>query len=372
MKKLSKLPYIALAILIVSLPLSCSDDSDEAPSPIDSSENVIPEEFSVDVPRSLTIGTNPNGRAANDDLSGGSIYEALGLFIKLGEESAEVTEAIILGIRTLDITGATEGTYLSADDERNKRFQTIEGATYQGTDYEFQLLITDIEDEGNDDGGKAMQIFWNTNPVEGVAILKPYNIDRSEATDSPEAIYKIEYQSQSDMGYDAHMIVSISGLTVDAEVDPYGVDNLKMFVGRTGETVDIYGNSNHPGAQFITEDAGFNWAFVASGSDEKDRGVAEVGLPPSSLNSSSREVILEDYSLRSVFSAQILEAFPLAGQEIIDQYLDNTFPPGFFDETGFVQGGESPGEEWDEFQAGIADLTPFNPSSISSQEISFQ
>ena len=372
MKNLTCHRGLLFSLILSGLFLACSDDTDEAPTPIDPSDNIIPEKFSVAVPSALTIGTNPNGRTNNDDLSGNSIYEALGLFIKLGEESAEVTEAIILGIRSLDITGATEGAYLSADDERNKRFQTIEGATYEGTNYEFELLITDIEDEGNDDSGKAMQIFWNTNPVEGVAILKPYNIDRSEPTDSPEAIYKLEYQSESDMGYDAHMIVSISGLTFDPEEDPYGVDNLKMFVGRTGETVDVFGNSNHPQAQFFTDDTGFNWAFVASGSDEKDLGVAEVGLPPSTLNSTDRTEILETYSMRNVFSSQILEEFPLIGQELIDQYLNNTFPPGYFNDNGFVQGGESPGEEWDEFESRITDLAPYNPSSISGQEISFQ
>ena len=145
-----------------------------------------------------------------------------------------------------------------------------------------------------------------------------------------------------------------------------------MFVGRTGDVVDLYGNSNHPDARFFTEETGFNWAFVASGNDNSDLGVAEVGLPPSDLNSTSREEILETYSLRNVFSDQILEEFPLAGQIIIDAFLDNTMAPGYFNEAGFIQGGDSPGDEWNEFGERIQNLTPFNPSEVSSYELNFQ
>ncbi len=358
-----------LSILFLFLLLSCSDE-DEGPVPQET--NIIPERFGIDIPNSLTTGNAPSGRVANDELSGGAIYGALGHFIKLGEESADIVEEIIGGIRFLNITGITSVTYESDDDGRMKRLDVSDGTSYNGVTYQYQLLVTDVESESEADAGKAMQIFWNTDPIAGVAILKPYNIDRDENADAPETLFRIEYVDESDLGYDAHMIVTITNFPIDAENDPFGPDNLKMFVGKAGDIVDIYGNSNHPNASFITETTGFNWAFVASGHDGDEIGVAEVGLPPSDLNSTSRQEILETHSVREVFSNQILEAFPQAGQEIIDAFLDNTVAPGYFDSEGFVQGGESPGENWNEFENRIQSLTPFNPSAISSYSLEFQ
>ncbi len=69
-------------------------------------------------------------------------------------------------------------------------------------------------------------------------------------------------------------------------------------------------NSNHPNAYLWQSEMWFNWAFVAAGQLETDIGVAEVGLPPSDLNSDSREEILGTYSLKNVFTNQINLAYP--------------------------------------------------------------
>ncbi len=363
--------WFFLVILLTAFAISCSNDDDGNPGG-EPTENIIPERFGIDIPSQFTTGGSPSGRSSNDDLSGNSIYEALGLFINLSEESADIVEGIIFGIRTLNIVGVTALTYESDDDGRTKDLEIIEGGSYEGVNYEFQMLITDVASQDATDGGRAMQVFWNTNPIAGVAILKPYNIDRTSHEDAPDAIYRIEYVEESDLGYDAHMIVTITDLPLDAEQDPFGPDNLKVFVGKQGDVVDIYGNSNHPNARFFTEDTGFSWAFVASGSDEEQLGVAEVGLPPSTLNSTDRSEILETYSLRQVFSDQILEEFPNIGQEIIDRYLTNTEAPGYFDDSGFVQGGTSPGATWDRFESRIQALTPFNPVEIANYTLSFQ
>ena len=369
------------SLLIVGIGSSCSDDDEvDGTSPDDNSEvNIIPERFSVEIPPSFTRGTAPNGRSTNnetatdDDLSGNSIYEAMGYFIKLGEESAEIVEEIIGGIRFLNITGITAVTYESDDDGRTKNLEVLEGGSYDGVAYEFQLIVTDAESESNDDGGRAMQIFWNTDPIGGVAILKPYNIDREEFPEAIETLYRIEYQEEGSLGYEAHMIVTITDLPLaDEEVDPFSVDNLKMFAGKTGNTVDLYGNSNHPNATFFTDEKGFNWAFVASGDDVEDLGVAEVGLPPSTLNSTDRATILETYALKQVFSDQLLEVFPLFTQELLDTLLVNTEAPGYFSNEGFVSAGDSPGSEWDSFADRIEELTPFNPSEVSTLTLDFQ
>jgi len=52
--------------------------------------------------------------------------------------------------------------------------------------------------------------------------------------------------------------------------------------------------------------------------------------------------------------------------------LVNTEALGFFGVDGFIQGGDSPGTEYDPLVDRIQDLTPFNPNDINNLEVSFQ
>jgi hypothetical protein len=370
--KLSKLNFALITMTLLFVSISC-DDNIEQPA---NTENIIPEKFTVGVPTAL-ISTASNGRTsrrtADGDVNGNEIYEALGAFIHIGEESAKIVEAIMGGISSLGITGPITFSYESDDDERVKNMIVIENSLFEGVQYEFELTITDADSEGNADGGKAMQIFWNRSPVKGVAILKPFNIDRKKDINSADAIYRIDYSEAGEFDYDSHMIVSIAELTLTNPLeDPYSVDNLKMFVGKKGDFIDVYGNSNHPNAAFFTPDAGFSWSFVASGVENSDIGVAEVGLPLNTLDETHRSVLLEDYAIKKVFTDQINIAFPDLEQNLIDLYLFNTEAPGFFDGNGFVQGGTSPGTEYDPLVSRIQDLTPFNPSDIRTLEVNFK
>ncbi len=365
-------PMLVSVVLIAAV-MSCEQNpTAEQPA------SILPEKFSVDIPSSISNNGNisgriSNGRESEDVLQGDDIYQHLELFINIGDRSAEIVEAIIGGIRNLNINESTILTYKSDDDNRDKNLVVVEGDEYEGVTYQYSLTITDADYEGNQDGGYAMQIFWNNNPVKGVAIIKPANLDVLHDADAGEGVYKIEYNSESDMGYDAHMIVSIANLTLeDANVDPYSMRTLKMFAGKTGDIVDVYGNSDHPNAHFFTEDTGFNWAFVAAGYDSKDLGIAEVGLPPSDLNESSRSILLDTYSIRNVFTEQIMIVYPNATQDILDLYLMHTNGPGYFTDEGFVAGGTPPSALWDELELRINELTPYSPADISNLQIDFK
>ncbi len=147
---------------------------------------------------------------------------------------------------------------------------------------------------------------------------------------------------------------------------------MKMFVGKKGDVISVYGNSDHPNAKFFTDDSGFNWAFVAAGYESKDLGIAEVGLPPSNLDETSRDVLLDTYSIKNVFTDQINDAFPGIDQDLIDLYLMHTEGPGYFTDEGFVSGGTPPSGLWSELELRIEDLTPYNPSDIANLQINFQ
>jgi len=363
---------LSLTLIISMITISC----DENPE-IVTQQNILPESFGVDIPSSIS---NPNlvsggriGGRAEEDLSGDHIYEQLGFFIAVGEGASDIVEAIIIGIGRYNIQSIQTLTYTSDEDGRAKNMIVLENVEFEGVTWEYQLTITDADSEGNDDGGKAMQVFWNNNPIKGIAILKPYNIDRND-TGADQAVYRVDYSEVSDMlAYDSHMEVSISDLPLaQTDEDPFSLRTMRMFVGKKGDVVDVFGNSNHPNANFFTDNTGFNWAFVASGSDDLDIGVAEVGLPPSNLDSDSREVLLGDYSLRSVFENEIDIAFPGLDQALKDAYLVNTNPPGYFNSDGFIIGGVSPGEAWNPLAARLTDLTPYNPLETSNLVVTFK
>ena len=120
-----------------------------------------------------------------------------------------------------------------------------------------------------------------------------------------------------------------------------------MFVGKKGNKVDVYGNSDHPNAKFFTNDTGFNWAFAASGDDDLNIAVAEVGIPRSSLDDPSRSVILGTNSIKNVFTSQIYTVWPNIDPASVSTFLLNTTAPGFFGSRGFIQGGTAPNASYD-------------------------
>ena len=204
-------------------------------------------------------------------------------------------------------------------------------------------------------------------------MLKPYNIDRVNDSELGEAIFRVDYNSD-DAFYDASMAVYAAGLPMVSPLEnPYALKALKMFAGKKGDIIDVYGNSDHPNAILISGDPGFNWAFVASGNDIKDLGVAEVGLPPSNLDEPSRSKLLGYYAIGEVFEREIKAVWgDMVPQEVIDAYLANTAAPGYFDSHGFVAAGVSPGVDYSELDSRLPDLSPFNPKEVGNLTLEFK
>jgi hypothetical protein len=150
------------------------------------------------------------------------------------------------------------------------------------------------------------------------------------------------------------------------------MSTLKMFAGKNGDIIDVAGNSNHPNATFFTGDSGFNWAFVASGSESNEIGVAEVGLPPSNLDEPSKAVLLGNYSIKNVLTREINDLWPGIDQEGVNAYLYNTGAPGYFADHGFVQGGVAPSDEYIALESRLSLLSPYNPKEVTNLEIAFK
>jgi hypothetical protein len=363
--------YLMAGVTFCILLSSCESNPDITPQ-----QDILPQSFSVDIPASLTYA-NPSpgrlGRSKEDSLKGNDIYLHLGTFIAVGEGASEIVDGIIAGLRKYRIDRVLSMTYISEDDNRPKNLIVTSNVSFEGKLWDYQLIITDADSEGNPDEGKALQIFWNkTAPIKGIAIIKPYNCDRIENANVQNALFRIDYTEESNLGYDAQMEVFISGLPLENPLNnPYSMSTLRMFAGKKGEVVDVFGNSNHPNAVLFSGNAGFNWAFVASGNGTKDIGVAEVGLPPSTLESDSREVLLKEYSIKNVFTNEITAVWPDIDPQLLGLYLKSAAAPGYFDKSGFISGGTSPGAEWDILAARLDDLSPYNPKEVSNLSLAF-
>ena len=367
MKKLSSFSFVVFLLGIVFF--TACENTFNGP---ELEESILPDQLTVEIPASLTEDLSAKKSANVDTLKAREIYGHLRFFIHTGDASAKIVRHVIHAIRVYNIDRVKSVTYESEDDGRIKNLVVVEAPEFDGRTWDYGLTITDAESEGDDDGGKAMQIFWNANPKEGVTIIKPYNLDRTNDRAWSMAMFRIDYSGAGELGYEHHMIVSIADMPVmDPLLEPFAMDGMKMFVGVRDDIVDVYGNSSHPNAKFLTEKVGYNWAFVASGSEVDDAGVAEVGLPLSTLDAEGRAVLLEEYSVYNVLYNEVKTIWPHASEELLDAWLTNAEAPGFFSEDGFIQGGEAPGEEWLPLVDRIQGLSPYNPKAIANLEINF-
>lgn len=358
-----------LFLFVTVLFTQCKKEEEQPPS----NTTILPNKFKVDIPESISKIENQKKSTNGDTLQGNDIYRHLRTFIAVGEGASDIVQNIMTAIAVHNINQAMTVSFQGNDDGRTKNLVVVENSSFDNTSWEFQMTITDAANESNTDGGKAIQVFWNRNPVKGIAILKPINIDVTHNSAYPNAMYRIDYSEAGEFGYQAHMIVSIAGLPIaNPLTDPYSMSTLKMFAGKSGDIVDVYGNSNHPNAKFFTNESGFNWAFVASGLSSANIGIAEVGLPASILNETNRTVLLKDYSIKNVFTNQIYATWPNIDSTSVANYLHNTEAPGYFDASGFIKGGTAPNNNYTSIQSRMDALTPYNPVNISALSITFK
>ncbi len=342
--------------------------------PVPEDTNIVPEKFMVEIPSSLANNANLKSTNATDTLQGNAIYAHLTSFILVGVHASIVANQIMFSIALFNLSQPLTFTFIGNEDGRTKLVEIIENSAFEGTVWEYQMTITD-DGPGNLPGAetRAMQVFWNLNPVEGIAILNPYNCDRTIDPEMIDAMYRIEYNESGSLGYDKHMIVTIDNLPlVDPLVNPYAISTLKMFVGKSGDEVSVYGNSEHPNALFLNGDVGFDWAFAASSYESSNIAVAEVGLPSHTLNASDRYTLLVENSIENVFTNQIYDVWPAIDSASVQGFLHNTEAPGFFNQWGFVQGGIAPGPQYAILQNTIQNLTPYNPWELHNLDVVFK
>jgi len=358
-------------LLVITALIFASCEKDEL-DPGKKSDSIIPERFSINIPSSISSDVITKS-AQIDTLKGDDIYRHLRSFIHIGTFGAKLTEEVMTWIALHNLSQPMELTFISDEDNRAKHLKIAENALFEGTTWQYKLTIKDVaESSATDSGNIAIQVFWNLKPLKGIAIINPYQINRRTEREYRNTHFRVDYSEAGEMGYEKHMIVSFSGFPLrNPLVDPYSVGKMKMFVGKTGDMISIYGNSEHPNARFFNNNTGFNWAFVAAASESKNISVAEVGLPPMNLDATDRTTLLEMYSIENVFKNQILSVWPGINQDVLNAYLYYTKAPGYFAQQGFVQAGTAPSDLYTPLSEKIKTLTPYNPASILNMSITF-
>ena len=211
---MKKLSIYSLAILLFAvLFFTACENTFEGPEDPVVEGSIIPEQLSIDIPAALSQdATILKGAPVVDTLKGREIYGHLRFFIHMGDHGGRMVKHIIFALRRYNIDQVKTLTYESEEDGRIKNLVVVEGPEFDRRIWEYGLTITDAESEGNPDGGKAMQIFWNSHPKEGITLIKPYNLDRTNEGRMAEAMFRIDYSGAGEMGYDRHMIVSIADM----------------------------------------------------------------------------------------------------------------------------------------------------------------
>lgn len=360
---LSGFVFILFMVVLFS---GCKKEKDDVIPPVTTTQT--PSTFKVDVPSSLNSPDSAKSINTIDTLSGDDIYRNLRTFINVGCAAADVIQNIMTAIHSMSITTSMSFTWTSNVDGRSKSFTVVQNQAFNGTTYQFRLTISD-------GSSQAIQVFWNNSPVKGVAIISPYDWDRTHfGTQYSSTRYMVEYSEAGEGGYDKQMTVSIVQFPQLVAGFTNYINNLKMFVGKKNNLLTIFGNSNHPSATLVDVNlVGKDYAFVAHSDANLNIGVAKVAITPSTVSTVTD--IFNAYSVDSVLSSEIHTVYPAATQAQINSYLSYTDQPAYFVSTqGFVScGANIPGNTG--FTTSFIDLSglsPYIPSDIKNLTISFQ
>lgn len=365
----------AIALLSMN---SCKkdDDNDNADTDL---KNPFPTTMTVDIPDAIAGSSTKSTLKAGSERDGAEFYNGLRMHVAVAKAGAQLLDEFMDAIREYQLNRELDITFTDDTDNREKHLVVVKDQTFEGISYKFKLTLSDVLNSSNEDEGIGLQIFWSGNPVKGLAIIKAKNLNENE-NDLNDALIRIDYSEEGLGGYDATMVVSIADLATNT-ANIWSMDRLKLFAGKKGDIIDMFGNSNHPLGTIIPstdpDSIGINYAFVASGNLPGDYAVAEVGLPLSSLNTTSRDILLKENSIKNVLikTVAINESISIDSATTVIEEFDlfrNITPPGFFANNSFVEAGIAPDSaQYASYIIRMDALTPYNPSEVADLSLDF-
>lgn len=334
------------------------------------SANIVPDKFSVGI--SNAISSPDLAKKAlflepeQDLLTGETLYRQLRNLVYIGEMSAEMIDATIRTIRRFNIDKPMSLFFESELDNRVKDVEVKENVQLKDATWDYAMYV-------KDDENMALQVFWNIEPVKGLAIMN-IGVLNQTAVINRNAYVMIEY-SEDDAFYDRYMMVHITNmdsLTINF------MNKMKLFAGQKGDVVYIRGNSNHPSAVIIdaANTEGKSWAFVAKNNVIRDVATAKVALPPPMEEVSTN--LWENYSMEKVLEEEVRVVFgqlqPTELEALVTLVTRNAKTPAFFNSNGFVAAGadKRPADiGFSDELVNLDDLMPFPPIEVKNLQIVF-
>lgn len=343
---------IVISLLLSLLVIASCKKKEENP-PVE--KKAVPTRFNVEIPESISSAELQKSINSMDTLSGTEIYKHMRRMVNIADRAGIAMRDILFLMKDFTISQSKVDLFQGSDG-RNKSILVLTDYSYEGTQWEYFLNMTD-------NGNKALQLFWNTNPLKGIAIFKSSELNHS-VTQNPNSIIKIVY-NDTDSYYDRTMEVSICGLDT---INTNYAQKVKLFVGKKDNMVDVYGNSYNPKAKFAGNlQSSINWAFVAQANATLNIAKADICLPPCDFTTNT--TILQSYSIANVLTYAISSA-GITNQQVQQQIMTNSQSPGYYDSTGFVSCGTNiPSVAHSSLN--ISGLKPYTPMDIYYMDLQF-
>jgi hypothetical protein len=360
--------FVACLILTSLITTSCKSDENVENQ---DDKNIIAARFGVEIPDAISNSSASSNRvAAGELINGAVIYGNVSYFIAVGEISSKVIENIIKTIYKYNLSQPAEFQYVSKEDNRTKKVTIVENVVRNSVNWQYEMIIKD------QDGAQAMQVLWNKAPIKGIAILSVYDLDRTEESAKKDARYMVEYDETGTKGYDAEMTVSLTGLPDNA--DKGWMSTLKMFVGKKGDIVEVFGNSDHPNFYFeYPTQKGRDYGFRARANQSLNIGVIEAGIPYSTTSTvdSIFHYTIEQVAYDVVRQDPKYDSIPdnLLGT-VVDLVVSNEEAPGFFHDGKFQAAGLAnmpSGKGYTSEFANLSALSPYKPTDIRDLTFNF-
>jgi len=361
MKKISRIGLI-FSLIGASIFWGCKKEE------TDSGDSLIPTNFVIDIPESISKVGNASGLRTNTSTAtfdGAVQYEALRAYIGLGENSVDAMRNIMKVANDLLKNKISTFTFKSDDDGREKIIVVTEKSYRNGETWQYEMVVTDKES-----GNLALQCVWNKTSLKGIVVMDPDQLNYTDPT--KEVMYRCDFEVNP-VGYDQSMFVQISN-----PLNANGLKNFNMQVFRKGEIVEVLGTSFHPTLKIdknSTTEPGLCYAFVAKGDQKKNIGIAKVGFPYANITTNTD--LDKSYNLIWLYRESYKAGPDYANQtdQQIDDYIRangaNLDSPGYFRSSGLISSGTNVPTDFSTDFVTIPNLKPIVPKQVMDQTISF-
>lgn len=333
--------FYKLILLFFGITIFFSCDTFKLETIETESQITLPGKVTIEIPSSLNaIEQTLNNKNL---LSIDTIYNYIRIFINIADEAGKIAENSFDRLSAIETKDILEFSY-TGNDGNTKNVSIRENFIENDVSWDYYMEIYNVTF-----ADLALKAYWNSDNNEQKIVFNPSKVNVKEMLEHPDALVEIVYkQDIASEPYEKSMFMAIKGLTIP-ENDHFSPDNILLFIGQNGNTLDVTGSSNNPNVIFLNDEysGGRNWSFVAKVDLVQNIAVAELALPPSWIE--TNENLPVNYSLKQILLDEMRLTFPETILMTDEQVLNmiNLDPseienPVYFNNLGFAGTGIAP------------------------------